>query len=308
MWFPNPFILATLDGVVVLVLYCLSAVVRASAQRRRYLRALASVQSAGQAPIAAYQAYMRASPTKVAVWVRVIDIIGQILLGLTIGTIAFDGATSGGISGSIQSLIGETALQAILLALLFMALAQALSAVLLVTLIAAWSVEPASVHLRGLPTRTGDLVPVRLKNLAVYTLLPLLVYVVSLSVILVGAPIWVAILVWGVGQIAVTAFLALNRGAIIRWLYPCTPIEQTEWAALGARIQAWAQLAGAPPRSVYLRRMAPYGTADWAVTGLSRQTLYVNDVFLAATDWRQRDAYTGLLLEVGRNVRQAGRR
>lgn len=308
MWLQNPFTLATLDGALVLVLYCLSAVARAYAQRRRYLRALASVQSGAQAPITAYQAYLRSTPNKVPAWALMVDGIGQVLLGSAIGVIAIDGVISGGVAGSIRTEIGVPAFQAILLVLSLVALAQALSAILLVALIAVWATAPANAHLRGLPTRAGELVRLQVKNALVYSVTPVVVSFVSLSVAFFGAPIWAAVAVWGIGQISVNLILALGHSVILRWLYSCEPIELTEWAELGKRIQAWAQLAGTPLRAIYLRYMASYATVDWSIVGLGKQTLFVNDVFLAATDWRQRDAYTGLLLEVGRNARKASRR
>lgn len=100
-------------------------------------------------------------------------------------------------------------------------------------------------------------------------------------------------------------FLAL--GAVVSgafaaraWLTPSAPLEQTAWAALAPRVREWARLAGVDLRDVRVRFAARLRIADGAVRGRRHPTLYVSDLFLANSDWRQQDALVTQLLGLAR--------
>lgn len=99
----------------------------------------------------------------------------------------------------------------------------------------------------------------------------------------------VAVLV--VGVIAVVILRRAFAGALLRWTSPSQPIEQTQWAALGPRIQGWGRLAGVGVKAIYVQQTARLGTGTIVGIGPRRaRTLLISDVLLNSTDWRQQDA------------------
>ncbi|MBO0778977.1 MAG: hypothetical protein J2P37_09150 [Ktedonobacteraceae bacterium] len=81
-----------------------------------------------------------------------------------------------------------------------------------------------------------------------------------------------------------------------------TPIEQTEWAPLQERIQAWARLAGTQFRSIEIWREL-IGMSNALVVGRSRPTLILSEHLLRNTEWRQQDALTAMMLGTFRRRR-----
>jgi Zn-dependent protease with chaperone function len=71
------------------------------------------------------------------------------------------------------------------------------------------------------------------------------------------------------------------------------PLAQTEWAALGPRIQGWAALADVRVHDIRVEYLGDSGLANAAAAGLWRHTLFLGADLLANTDWRQRDAVIG---------------
>lgn len=286
----DPIVLATLVGLAAIAWFCLLSVAQAFAQRRVYRSALAIAQSGTQLPIVAYQRYLRSS-TVTPRWARIGNWIGTFTVTAGVVAIALSWQWE-----TFDSADFTPYKYAILLLLLLAIVAGASAPILLAMLTAIWSSAPARLNLRGLHIRPADLVWQRVKITFVYTTIYRLLWVISLALIFFGTPLWIATVAGCLSQLLLTTFCAANWPAIWRWIYPSTRIEQTEWAPLGQRIQAWAQLAGTPVPAIYVQHMAAYRSADWWIGGLGRRTLFVNDVFLGATDWRQRDAYIGLML------------
>ena len=94
-------------------------------------------------------------------------------------------------------------------------------------------------------------------------------------------------------------WLSLNLlviGRVRRWLYPSYPISETDWADQEWRIREWARLAGVELKAIYIQSTTETGKAPLDITGLRRHTLYLSDLWLNSTDWRQQDAMLCTLL------------
>lgn len=74
--------------------------------------------------------------------------------------------------------------------------------------------------------------------------------------------------------------------AISLWLIPCQAIEATPYAPLGERMRAWERLAGVRLGPIYVRA----GGGNVGVSGPLRPALFVGELFLKQSDWRQIDA------------------
>jgi hypothetical protein len=286
----DPVVLATLLGLATIAWFCLISVVRAFSQRRAYQSALAMVQSGTQPPIVAYQRYLRSSNVTPR-WARIGNSIGTFAVAAGVAAIVLKGRWE-----TLGTADFMPYRQAVLLLLLLATVAGTSAPILLAVLTAIWSSAPARSNLRGLPIRPSDLVRQRVKTTFVYTITNRMLWLMSLALIFFGSPLWIGAVAGCLCQLLFTTFRAANGPAILRWLYPSTPIEETDWAPLGQRIQAWAQLAGRPLHAINVQHMALNRSADWSIVGFGRQTLFISDVFLASTDWRQRDAYVGLML------------
>ncbi len=83
------------------------------------------------------------------------------------------------------------------------------------------------------------------------------------------------------------------------WTNSLHPIEQTQWAVLAPRIEAWARLAGINFASVQVQQDL-VGTVNVRILGLGRPTLIISETFLSYTEWRQQDAMIGILLGLTR--------
>lgn len=87
---------------------------------------------------------------------------------------------------------------------------------------------------------------------------------------------------------------------LLPWLAPSAPLEQSAWVALASRTRDWARLASVDLEDVRVRYAARLRLADGAVRGWKRPTLYLSDLFLANSDWRQQDALVAQLLGMAR--------
>ncbi|MEO7003564.1 MAG: hypothetical protein ABI068_17195 [Ktedonobacterales bacterium] len=129
-------------------------------------------------------------------------------------------------------------LQALLLLLLLAIIAGAISSLLLTILIVIWAVAAARSNLRGLPSLPAGLAWHWVKDMLVSNTVHMVLWVIPLALVFCGIHIWVAIVIGSLCQLLVTTLRATNQVILMRWLYPSTPIQQTEWAQLGQRIQA----------------------------------------------------------------------
>lgn len=89
---------------------------------------------------------------------------------------------------------------------------------------------------------------------------------------------------------------------VIRWIFPCTPIERTRHAALAGRITQWAIRAGVRVKNIEVCEDQGGGSMA-AALGFGRPTAFFGDTLLAAMDWRQQDALIAVLLGVVRTRR-----
>jgi Zn-dependent protease with chaperone function len=95
------------------------------------------------------------------------------------------------------------------------------------------------------------------------------------------------------GAVVFATLRALASTPLYAWGKREVPLERTEWAELGPRIQGWAALAGVRVDEVRVEYLGETGLANAAVSGLWRHTMYLGGSLLANTDWRQRDAVIG---------------
>jgi len=166
-------------------------------------------------------------------------------------------------------------------------------------LVAALADAPAMTHLRGQPTRAGDLVLLVLKAsviaLSVYTLLELSALLCKL-----GAPPMACIVLAVVAYVATIFVRQRTRIALQRWLYPCIPLEESPWAVLVPRVQTWAQRVGVEVAAVYVRDTSRLGNRESCVEVQDRRcALFLTEGFLANSGWRQQDALLCQLLAAG---------
>jgi Zn-dependent protease with chaperone function len=77
------------------------------------------------------------------------------------------------------------------------------------------------------------------------------------------------------------------------WLTGAKPIEQTPWADLAPRINAWAKLAGVELHDLRVDGIEDGNTDNAVLAGPRRHTLFLGAELLANADWRQRDAVIG---------------
>jgi Zn-dependent protease with chaperone function len=95
------------------------------------------------------------------------------------------------------------------------------------------------------------------------------------------------------GAVAFATLRALASTPLYAWGKREVPLERTEWAELGPRIQGWAALAGVRVNAVRVEYLGETGLANAAVSGLFRHTMFLGGSLLTNTDWRQRDAVIG---------------
>lgn len=145
---------------------------------------------------------------------------------------------------------------------------------------------PALRGLRGLGVGAGEIFTLRLKQ-SVAFFSPLLL--VSAAGLLVSADGSLAVLLI-VAALASYVLLALVGAHVLRWQVRTTPLERSEWAALAPRVAEWQRRAGVRLRDVRVQHTGRLGYANVQVAGMLDRTLLLSDAFLAASDWRQRDA------------------
>jgi hypothetical protein len=131
-------------------------------------------------------------------------------------------------------------------------------------LVVALADAPAMTHLRGKPTRAGDLVLLILKAsviaLSMYTLLEL-----SAVFCMVGAPPAACIVLVLVAYLATITVRQRMCIALQRWLYPCIPLEESPWAG-----------------AVYVRDTSRLGNRESCVEVQDRRcALFLTEGFLA---------------------------
>jgi len=288
-------------GLALTALFCLASMFNALGRRRTFERELAATRAGQYAPDVAYQRYSSASTRSGIINLRANLIILLLIFGaLLYFSLATPDATFGlsGVAYDDRYLI-----------FFLLPIAVFSPMVIYTLLVAAWADTPAFVQLRHLPTRPGDLLALRTKS-ACATVLPIaLLMEIAAVCYALGVDGLVCFFGFLLGFILYAIIISRLGPVLLRWYYPTKPIEETEWAEWGARAQEWSRLAGAPIHRVYVRYTAPYGVADGAHAGSRPQTLFLSDVFLHNSDWRQRDALICLLLAVSdRNRRRTQRR
>lgn len=213
--------------------------------------------------------------------------------------------TSFGVSGFL-ALITTSANIALLLVCFLTGLVLAL--VISSILVAVLADAPAYRVLHGGTLRTRDLVTRRLKVHASVRI-PLMLWCDGCAVLFAVGVSWWVCLALAFAMYATANVVALRLLVPLqRWLYPHVPLEQSRWAALAPRVEAWAQLAGLPVPHVYVRSGPVEGFGNSAALGGSPGMLLLTDEFLANSEWRQQDALLCWLL-VAREplMRQAAR-
>lgn len=95
-----------------------------------------------------------------------------------------------------------------------------------------------------------------------------------------------------VGIALIILMRSLVTHHMMTWLSHLMPLEESEWAALAPRVATWTQRAGVKVEGVCVQRVGTMGTASSGVYGIVRHRMYFGASFLAASDWRQRDAVT----------------
>jgi len=271
-------------------LLCLVSVNNARRRRRAFQRELAALRAGQYPPLVAYQRYAQVNNRGRILAIRVIFLV----LVATIGYVVYTGLTTPDNLAGLGTLLAED----YRLFYLLLPLPLFLPALTYTLLAAVWADAPAFAQLRGLPTRPADLVALRLKSYTV-NLLPLaLIMELAAVCYALGVGGWYCFI--GAFIVVFIDISVITRigPVLVRWYYPAQPIEQTPWAEWGDRARAWSQLAGVPIHRVYVRSTAPFGLADGATSGRRPQTLFLSDVFLQNSDWRQRDALICLLLAV----------
>jgi len=151
-------------------------------------------------------------------------------------------------------------------------------------------------ELLGLTTQPGELIGLRVKAALLYVLPLILIIEMFLGFSFFaqyGLPGTI------VGLLALVV-LALCVGIVtnnqMRLFFSSVPIEQTQWSEFGARARDWARLANVPLQGVRVLQLNAFGAADGAIRGFGVRTIYVSDVFLQMSEWRQQDAFTAYLL------------
>jgi hypothetical protein len=116
--------------------------------------------------------------------------------------------------------------------------------------------------------------------------------------------------------------LLLSNSLVLLWLFPvlfalysvsdlplgdyywnctdvATPLEQSQWSKLAARIEAWARRMNAEMPELYVSESATTFIYEARYSRRRKQLgLYLNTLFLTKTDWRQQDALFVLALAV----------
>ena len=284
-------------GAILLAVFCGLGVLLAFVRRARFWRELAAVRAGRYPAPIAYQRYTDANMRRVVMYVALI--------------ILFVGAFSVSFTSTLTNILAPGTDLANVFAHLFPAglllipPALFLPVSIYTVLAGALADAPALAHLRGLPTRPGDLVAQRLKIALVARLPFLLLFEAAITLYVFGVAPGLACLALGVvGIFAIYAVLLSMQAALWRWYYPCAPIERTRWAALAPRAADWARLLGMPAPVVYVAGLTRFGIADSAIFGRSPHTIFLSDFFLDNSEWRQRDAFICLLLSIGRRRRK----
>ena len=147
---------------------------------------------------------------------------------------------------------------------------------------------PTQRRLRGSAIPRAPYLSHKLKALAVqYT--PALLLLEA-----VGALYWLNFPPYRWLLVVCVALFLVARGVcsvqLQRWLVDAKPLEETPWAALNPRIQAWARRAGISLDRIYASYIGSAGTTNVGVSGVWRPALFIGAAFLSQTDWRQQDA------------------
>ncbi len=287
-----------------IALLCLVGVNNARLRGRAFRRELAATRAGQYPPLVAYQRYSQANNRRSSGQTIVWRIVFFAVL-LAFGYVMYTSMSAPESLGWFATLEAEDQY------LFFFLLPVAVFVPLFVyrLLRAAWADTPAFVQLRGLPTGPSDLVTLQAKAFAASALPVALIIEAGAVCYALGVDGLFCII--GVFVAIIAFFVVLSRlgPTLTRWYYPSKPIEQTQWAEWGERAQAWSRLAGVPIHRVYVRETLKYGLADGVNSGRRPQTIFLSDVFLQNSDWRQRDALICLLLAISdRSRRQAAQR
>ena len=151
-------------------------------------------------------------------------------------------------------------------------------------------------ELLGLTTQPGDLITLRAR-VALLSTLPLILLIESFFLLSALAQNGLLpTIIGGALVAALVAWLIVVSFSQVTLFFTSVPIEQTQWGEFGARARDWARLAGIRLEAVRVLPMAALGSADGYIRGFGARTIYVSDVFLQMSEWRQQDAYTAYLL------------
>jgi hypothetical protein len=280
-------------GAVLIALTCCAAAGTVAARRRALEQEAAAVAARLYPGEVGYQRFAERTSSILRAGVRVgavlllLPVLFVILLGPALALAGLPAVTIGLTPGQVICLVG------------FGLVANILTFDLLS---AALIESQALVWLRGTPSRPADFLALTLKR-AVLTYVPL-----SLLVAAAGLPLVLdrPDLLWLVVPAALLWTLPSRLFAtrIQTWLHPTEPIESTRWVTLAPRIQSWGERAGLPIAAIRVQHMASVGSSQAHVAGGRRPTLFLSDLMLENTEWRQQDALVGLALGI---ARQRGR-
>lgn len=138
----------------------------------------------------------------------------------------------------------------------------------------------------------GEVLARSLKQ-GLYAYLSLLVVVEAIGIFILLNSIF-SNMIWLFG-VTIAIFAAVLGpvvfgGYIHRWIYRAVPVEQSQWSALGERVQQWAALAEVRFHGIYVQHETSLYTQGTAISGMWRTSLFLSDLFLEYSDWRQQDA------------------
>jgi hypothetical protein len=74
-----------------------------------------------------------------------------------------------------------------------------------------------------------------------------------------------------------------------RWSNVTRPLEQSRWSKLAPRIQAWAKRLNVSVRSMHVYDSATVYISSGRVSGVVSPMLFMNELYMSKTDWRQQD-------------------
>ncbi len=280
-------------GALLIALSCCAAVGIVLFRRLALAQEAAAVAAQRYPGEVAYQRFTERSSSimRVGVWISIAPLAGPVVVLPFVGPVL-------ALAGVPASLLNVTPGPVICL----IGFGLLLNVLTFEVLSAALIESQALVRLRGTPSRPADFLALTCKRAALlYLPLALVISAVGLPLAFdQPALLWLAVP-------AALLWYAPNRVFAVRlqaWLHPTESIERTRWAALEPRIRGWGERASMPISSIRIQRTSRVGSSLNHIAGSRQRTLFLTDLFLENSEWRQQDALVCLALGV---ARQRGR-